>query len=69
MPWEEYKNTWVLGKKKLFLIVLYIPTVWHFWSSKSLYKIEKIQQRALRLLLNDFAGDIAEPLKNQVKPQ
>ena len=37
----------------------YCPLVWHFCSSKSLYKIEKIQERALLLLHNEFASDYA----------
>ena len=53
MPLEEYKNSWILRKKKLFLIILYTqnfncPLVWQFCSSKSLYKIEKMQERALK---------------------
>ena len=47
----------------------YCPLGWHFCSSKSLYKIEKIQKRALGLLHNDFASDYTELLKNQVKPR
>ncbi len=31
----------------------YCPLVWHFSSTKSVEKIEKIQERALRLLFND----------------
>ena len=31
----------------------YCPFVWHFCSSKSVMKIEKIQERALRMLYND----------------
>ena len=45
----------------------YCPLVWHFYSSKSLYKIEKIQERALRLLDNDFTSDYAELLKKSGK--
>ena len=41
----------------------YCPLVQHSCASKSLYKIEIIQERALRLLLNDFANDYAELLK------
>ena len=26
----------------------YCPLAWHFWSSKSLHKIENMQERALR---------------------
>ena len=35
----------------------YLPFVWHFSSSKSLKKIENIQERALRILYNDSTGD------------
>ena len=35
----------------------YCPLVWHFCSSKSLKKIEKIQQRVLRVLYNDSTSD------------
>ena len=46
----------------------YCPLVQHSCASKSLYKIEIIQEQALRLLLNDFANDYAELLKkNQEK--
>ena len=45
----------------------FCPLVWHFCSSKSLSKIEKIQERALRLLHNDFASDYAELLKKSSK--
>ena len=31
----------------------YCPLIWHFSSAKSLHKIEMIQKRALRFLLND----------------
>ena len=39
----------------------------HFCSSKSLYKIEKIQEQVLRLLHNGFASDYAELLKKSGK--
>ena len=40
----------------------YCPLVWHFCSSKNF--IEKIQERALRLLHNNFVNsDYAELLK------
>ena len=66
---EKYKNSWVLRKKKFFLIVLYTQTfiILLFGSYKSLYKIEKIQERALRLLHNDFASDCAELPKKSGK--
>ena len=43
------------------------PLVRHFCSSKSLYKIEKIQERVFRLLHNDFASDYAELFKKSGK--
>ena len=45
----------------------YCPLVWHFCSSKSVYKIAKIQERALRLLHNDFASDYAVLLQKPGK--
>ena len=35
----------------------YCPLVWHFCSSKSLRKIEKIQERTLKILYNDSTND------------
>ena len=35
----------------------YCPLVWHFCSSESMKKLERIQERALRLLLNDYESD------------
>ena len=35
----------------------FCPLVWHFCSSKSLKKIEKIQERALRILYNGSTSD------------
>ena len=46
----------------------YCPLVWHFSTQKSVKKIEKIQERCLRLLLNDYAGNYEEMLKNSGKP-
>ena len=34
----------------------YCPLVWHFCSAKSMHKIEKVQERALRFLHNDHAS-------------
>ena len=34
----------------------YCPMVWHFCSAKSMHKIEKVQERALRFLHNDHAS-------------
>ena len=70
MPLEEYKNSKkeVLLNSFVYSNFNYCPLVWHFCSSKSLYKIEKVQERGLRLLHNDFASDYVE-LLNQLKPQ
>ena len=46
----------------------YCPLAWHFCSSKSLNKIEKIQERALRLLQNNFTSDYSELLSKSGKP-
>ena len=35
----------------------YCPLVWHFSSCKSTAKIEKIQKRCLRMILNDNTSD------------
>ena len=35
----------------------YCPLVWHFCLAKSVKRIEKIQERALRILYNDFSSD------------
>ena len=58
-----FKEKEVLLNSSVYSNFNYCPLVWHFCSSKSLYKIEKIQERALRLLHNDFHSDYAKLLK------
>ena len=41
----------------------YCPLVWYFSSAKSLQKIEKIQERALRFLYNDHRSSYSELLE------
>ena len=41
----------------------YCPLVWHFCSSKSSQKIEKIQLRYLRIICNDYSSDYQTLLK------
>ena len=41
----------------------YCPLVWHFCSKNSLNKIENIQERALRFLLNNYESDYKTLLK------
>ena len=45
----------------------YCPIVWHFSSRKSINKIENIQKRALRFLLNDYSSDYETLLKKTNK--
>ena len=49
----SYKAKLALVQSFVFANFNYCPLVWHFSSSKSLLKIERIQKRALRFLLND----------------
>ena len=46
----------------------YCPLVWHFCSSESMKKLEKIQERALRLLLNDYESGYDQLLIKSNKP-
>ena len=62
-----FKEKEVLLNSFVYSNFNYCPLVWHFCSSKSLYKIEEIQERALRLLHNDFVSDYAELLKKSGK--
>ena len=45
----------------------YCPLVWHFCSSKSLKKIEKIQERALRILYTESTSDYNQLLSKSNK--
>ena len=45
----------------------YCPLAWHFSSRKSINKIENIQKRALRFLLNDYSSDYETLLKKTNK--
>ena len=45
----------------------YCPLIWHFCSNESTKKMEKIQERALRLLLNDKSSSYEELLVNGKK--
>ena len=68
MQLEEYKKKKKKKEKEILLNSFVYsnftscPLVWHFCSPKSLYKIEKIQERARRLLQNDFTSDCSELL-------
>ena len=58
---EVHLNSFVLSNFN------YCPLVWHFCSSKSLKKIEKIQERALRILYNDSTSDNNQLLNKSSK--
>ena len=45
----------------------YCPLVWDFYSSKSLNKIEKIQERALRIIYNDSTSHYNQLLNKSSK--
>ena len=42
--------------------------MWHFSSCESIRKIEKIQKRCLRIILNDYESDYETLLRNSNKP-
>ena len=46
----------------------YCPFVWYFSSCESIRKIEKIQKRCLRIILNDYESDYETLLRNSNKP-
>ena len=46
----------------------YCSLVWHFCSAKSVKKIEKIQERALRILYNEISSDYEPILNKSGKP-
>ena len=60
-----------MGKKEKEVIINsfiysnfnYCPLVWHFCSKRALNKIEKIQERCLRLVLNDYTSNYEELLQ------
>ena len=62
-----FKEKEVLLNSFVYSNFNYCPLAWHICSSKSLYKMEKIQKRTLRLLHIDFASDYAELLKKSSK--
>ena len=49
----EFKAKEILVQSFVFSNFNYCPLLWHFSSEKSMKKIEKIHERALRFLYND----------------
>jgi len=63
-----FKQREILINSFVYANFNYCPLVWHFCPQKSLRKIEKIQERALRILYNDFENDYESLLKKSGKP-
>ena len=63
-----FKEKEILLNSFVYTNFNYCPLVWHFCSSKSLNKIEKIQERALRLLHNGFTREYSELLNKSGNP-
>ena len=61
---EERKN---LVQSFVYSYFNYCPFVWHFSSAKSLQKVERIQERALRFLFNDNSSPYEELLTKSGK--
>ena len=62
-----FKEKEVLINSFVYSNFNYCPLVWHFCSSKSMNKIEKIQERALKILHNDLVSDYTGLLKKSGK--
>ena len=52
-----FKEKGVFINSFVFANLNYCPLIWHFWSVKSVRKIEKVQTRTLRTFYNDFDSD------------
>ena len=46
----------------------YCNTVWHFCSNRSLYMLEKVNKKALRVVLNDYVSTYRELLDKVSEP-
>ena len=62
-----FKEKEVLINSFVYANFNYCPLVWHFCPAKSIRKIEKIQERALRILYDDFDSDSESLLKKSGK--
>ena len=54
---KGFKEKEILLNSFVYSNFNYCPLVWHFCSAKSVKKIEKIQERALRILYSNFFSD------------
>ena len=64
LGFEERK---ILVNSFIYANFNYCPLVWHFSSKKSINKIENIQRRAIKFLLNDYSSDYETLLKKADK--
>ena len=62
-----FKEKKILVQSFIYSNFDYCPLVWYFSSSKSLQKIEKLQERALRLLHNDHTSSYNDLLSKSDK--
>ena len=67
------KNICKLGKLNIYHSFIlsnfsYCPLSWHFCGEKNTIKLEKIQERALRFIYNDYISDYDTLLFNSKKP-
>ena len=69
MQFVDCKHLWVIKKKKQWQILSCIQILitavlfWHFSSKKSQNKMERIHERSLKLLSNDYLSSYAECLE------
>ena len=63
----DFKTKEILVQSFVFSNFNYCPLVWHFSSEKSVKKIEKIHERALRFLYNDSTSSYEDLLSKAKK--
>ena len=62
-----FKEKEILVNRFVYANFNYCPLIWHFCAAKSVRKFERIQERALRILYNDFESDYEVLLKQSGK--
>ena len=62
-----FKTKEILVSRFVYSNFNYCPIVWHFCTSKAMKNLEKIQERALKILYNDFDSDNLTFLNNHNK--
>ena len=64
----DYNSRMVLYKSFIISNFNYCPVVWLFTSKSSLSKLENVQKRALRSVLNDYESDYNDLLTRPMYP-